>query len=334
MPPEAPAPRITFLGPQRHPRLKSTVANLGLTGAHFATIAAGWRDRESDDAVLVDELGGRTTNLRLWSLMQRVWEADPELAQGDRERRAVLEEMQELYLVGLEHAAEAMTRMTSQAPRHAGVQEMAVQDALDIMRDMDRRHLERVEEVHQEFYTRYQPEHRDAVVAARFAVGNAVSETDAVVIPGGHVSVLLGALHLFNLAPALAAPGEELADGTVGAPRPHRPIIAWGAGAMTLTERVVLFFHNSLISPGVSEMLGKGLGLTRDVVALPSPRQRLDLKDPARMRRLAARVAPASAVLLDEQAEITLEEDGRLPVGARIVAADGGLTTYEREQTA
>lgn len=333
MPPESAAPRITLLGPQRQPRLKSVVAGLGLSGAHFATITAGWRDRESDDAVLVEELGGRTTNLRLWSLMQQVWESDPELERGDRERRAMLEELQELYLIGLMQAAEAVARMTSQPPRHAGVQEMAVQDAMDIMRDMDERHLERVEEVHQGFYARYEPQHRDAVVAARFAVGNAVAGADAVVIPGGHVSVLLGALHLFNLAPALADPGPPDADPAGAPPRLHRPIVAWGAGAMALTERVLLFFDNSVVSPGVSEMLGKGLGLTRDLVALPSPRQRLELKNPARMRRLASRVAPAAAVLLEEQTEVTLGEDGRLPAGARVVAPDGSVTTYGTEET-
>ena len=322
--------RITLLGPQRQPRLQSVVRGLGLTGGHFATITAGWRDREAEDEVLVAELGGRTTNLGLWSLMQQVWEIDPELESADRQRRAVLEEMQELYLIGLEQAADGMRRLAAQPARHPEVQELAIRDAVEIMRRMDARHLSRVEDVHREFYATYRPQDRDHIVNARFAVGRALADTEAVVLSGGHVGVLLGALHLFNLAPALAGP-VLAEDGTVVRAELHRPIIAWGAGAMALTERVLLFFDNSALRPGVSEMFMKGLGLTRDVVALPSPRARLDLKDALRMRQLVARVAPAQPLLLDERAEVTLDADGRLPAGAPVVGPDGTPTTHPAE---
>lgn len=333
MPADDSSPRVTLLGPQRRPRLKSVVASLGLQGAHFTTITAGWRDRESDDGVLVDELGGRTTNLRLWNLMQQLWEVDPELERADRERRAVLGELQELYLIGLEQAAEALTRITAQPPRHPWVQEMAVEDALQIMRDMDARHLERVEQLHLDFYERYQPQHRDAVITARYKVGQAIAETDAVVIPGGHVGVLLGALHVFNVGPALAVTDVDADGRTVTTPELYRPVIAWGAGAIALTERVLLFFDNAVVRPGVSEMLMHGLGVTRDVVALPSPRMRLDMRNTVRMRMLAARVAPAHALLLDEGAEVTLDADGRLPVGARVVGTDGVVTEHHPHPT-
>lgn len=329
MPAEGSSARITLLGPQRRPRLKSVISGLGLAGAHFTTITAGWRDRESEDAVLVEELGGRTTNLRLWSLMQQLWEIDPELERADIERRAVLGEMQELYLIGLEQAAEALQRITRQAPRNPGVQEMAVQDAIDIMRQMDAAHLRRVEDLHREFYARWQPQHRDAVVTARFAVGRAIAATDAVVIPGGHVGVLIGALHVFNVAPALAALTEDGSGVAVSTPQLHRPIIAWGAGAMALTERVLLFFDNSVVRPDVSEMLMRGLGLTRDVVALPSPKTRLDLRNQLRLRMLASRTYPAVPLLLDEHAEVTLDADGRLPAGAPVIGPDGAITTHQ-----
>ncbi|GAA5159781.1 hypothetical protein [Ornithinimicrobium tianjinense] len=323
--------RITLLGPQRKPRLRSVVRGLGLTGGHFATITAGWRDREAEDEILVAELGGRTTNLGLWSLMQQVWEIDPELEAADRERRAVLGEMQELYLIGLEQAADGLRRLVAQPARHPEVQELAIRDAVEIMRRMDARHLSRVDDVHREFYATYRPQDRDHIVNARFAVGRALAGTDAVVMPGGHVGVLLGALHLFNLAPALASPVLSEDGETLLRAELHRPIIAWGAGAMALTERVLLFFDDSALRAGVSEMLMKGLGLTRDVVALPSPRARLDLKDTVRMGRLAARVAPAQPLLLDERAEVTLDADGRLPAGAPVVGPDGTPTIHRRE---
>ena len=325
-------PRITLLGPQRTPRIGQVVADLGLAGRRFATITTGWRDREADDALLAEQLGHRCVNLGLWQLMQEVWEADPELAEADRRRRLVHTEMQELYLIGLEQAVEALRRIRQHTPRDPRVVEMAVEDVLSIMREMDVRHLERVGDLNHDFYARWEPHHRDAVVTARFHVGRLVADTEAVVVTGGHVGVLLGALHLFNLGPALAAPPDvepstpfdrRGGPDLVPAPRLLRPIIAWGAGAMALTERVLLFYDDPVAAPGVSELLMNGLGLTRGVVALPSPRERLLMRDQDRMRMLAARTAPWTALLLEERAQVTLTADGRLPAGARVLGADG-----------
>lgn len=323
-------PRITLLGPQRQPRVAQATERLGLRGARFATITAGWRDRESEDAELTEQLGGNAVNLRLWALMQRLWEADPELAAADQRRRLQHTEMQELYLIGVEHAADAMRRVSAHTPREPRVVEQAVEDVLQVMRDLDRRHLERVTELNEAFYARYQPQHRDAVVQGRFHVGRLISGCEAIAITGGHVGVLMGALHVFNLGPALAAPAA--APGQ--APALHRPIVAWGAGAMVLTEQVLLYYDHAVADSGVSEMLMEGLGLTSGIVALPSPKERLDVRNTWRMSALARRVAPARALLLDAEAEVTLTADGRLPAGARVLGQDGHPIVLEADDVA
>ena len=324
-------PRITLLGPQREPRVPRVAERLGLRGRRFAMITAGWRDREGDDELLSALLGGDTVNLGLWSLMQQVWDADPELAEGDRRRRLVHTEMQELYLIGLEQAAEAIRRVREHTPRDERVVQMAVEDVLQVMQGLDARHLERVADLNASFYARYEPQHRDAVVEGRFRVGRMIAGCEAVAITGGHVGVLMGALHLFNLGPALASPRSPSVDEAEGAredpPVLLRPVLAWGAGAMALTERILLFYDHAVSSPPVSELLMEGLGLTRGLVALPSPRGRLDIRSPARMSVLARRAAPAHALLLDEQADVTLTAVGTLPPGARILGLDGTATT-------
>lgn len=327
-------PRITLLGPQREPHLKDVVRSLDLQGSRFATITAGWREREGEDEILDAELGGNTVNLRLWRLLQQLWEADPELAAADRQRRHVLTEMQELYVIGLQKAAEALREIQARESRDDRVLQMATEDMLEIMRDMDDRHRQRVEEVHQEFYATYEPEHRPAVTEARFLVGRRVADCDAVVIPGGHVGVLLGSLHIANLAPALVAPTPDTVDDPDPAPRLYRPIIAWGAGAMVLTERVLLFYDDSVVAPGVSEVLMDGLALTRGLVALPNGTARLEVKDRARMAVLARRCAPRLPVLLDPGAQMTLTAGGEVPTGARIVAPDGRVVRHDREAAA
>lgn len=319
-------PRITLLGPQRNPRLPKVRRDLGLRTTRFATITAGWRDREGDDELLSELLGGDTINLQLWTRMQQVWEADPELEKADRRRRRVLTEMQELYVIGLQQAVEGVHRITARTPRLPELQQLALDDTLEILRDMDERHRRRVSEVHLEFYERYQPQHRDHVAAARIRVGQLIAECGAVAIPGGHVGVLLGALHLFNLAPALGYPHKvEQEDGTVvTTPRLYRPVLAWGAGAMALTERVFLYHDFAVVHPGISEVLMDGIGLTRGLVALPSAKDRINLKDVPSSRSFARRMAPRVALLLDEGARVTLTQDGELPAsGMRILTQDG-----------
>lgn len=322
-------PRITLLGPQRRPRVKKVVDRLGLGGRRFATITAGWRDRESDDTELNAQLGDNTVNLRLWALMQQVWEADPELAAADQRRRVLHTEMQELYLIGLEQAAEAIRRIRAHEPRAPHVVETAIVDVMEVMRELDQRHLTRVAELNAEFYETYEPQHRQAVVEARFRVGRAIAGCDAIAITGGHVGVLLGALHLFNLGPALAMPADP--DDDESTPTLLRPVLAWGAGAMTLTERVLLFYDNAVSRPGVSEMLMDGLCLTRGIVALPSPRARLEMHDVIRMSQLARRAAPAQGLLLEERVDVTLTADGRLPAGTTVLGLDGRPTTTGEE---
>ena len=324
----APDHRITLLGPQRDPVVDDVMRSLGLEGARVATITAGWRDREHDDGLLVDLLSGRCVNLGLWQRMQQIWEEDPELERADRHRRQVLTEMQQLYLIGLQQAVEACTRIRAHQPRDARVHQMAVEDVLEIIHDLDDRHVRRVAELHEEFYAVHEPHHRDAVVRGRHEVGRIVGECDAVVIAGGHVGVLLGTLHMFNLAPVLATAVTDPADPQGVHARVDRPVVAWGAGAMALTERVVLFYDDSVVAPGVAEVLMEGLGLTRGLVALPAASDRLDVKDLDRMRTLTHRCHPRVALPLDPGDRVTLTADGRVPEGTRIFGADGTTTRY------
>lgn len=302
---------ITLLGPQRSPRLDEVVAALGLTGP-FATINAGWQEREPEDDLLDELLGGRSTNLRLWQRMQEIWEQDPEYAEADAQRRRTLEEMQQLYLLGLDYALEAILDLRQRTPRDAWVLTTALEDAEQIVRDMDARHLDRVAELYADFWQRTRPHARPAVAAARESVVRELDGAEAVVVTGGHVGVLLGALHLFNIAPALA-----------------RPVVAWGAGAMALTERVVLFHDRSAHGRAAVETFAAGLGLVKDTIALPSARDRLDLSNEFRMSMLHRRFAPARCLLLDSGVEVRVGDDGRLPGGAPVLGPDGTVVGTE-----
>jgi hypothetical protein len=130
----------------------------------------------------------------------------------------------------------------------------------------------------------------------------------ALVVTGGHVGTLLRALRLF----AIRIPDEL-------------PVIAWSAGAMALTERVVLFHDFGPEGAQEAEVHDRGLGRVPGVVALPHARRRLRLDDPDRCAVMARRFVDQHCVLLDDGTALELTESGALPRGARILGLDGAI---------
>jgi hypothetical protein len=106
-------------------------------------------------------------------------------------------------------------------------------------------------------------------------------------------------------------------------------IVAWSAGAMALTQRLVLFNDYAARGPTHAEVYDAGLGVVRAVVLLPHARRRLRIDEPMRMGVLARRFAPARCVVLDDGVRVDLTEAGDLPPGARVVDDDGRITAVE-----
>jgi hypothetical protein len=295
--------RIVLLGPQRRPTLDGVVRSLGLAG-RFATVTAGWQEREPDDGEFVSLLGGDVVNLGLYRRWLDVQERDPEYLEAERRLSQVLAGLQEMYLLRLDYALRAVYAVQ----RRAGVDPDAVEEAVAAVRALDEAHRRRVNGARGEFYQRLEPHARPVIAAHRAEVEGVLRGVSALVIAGGHVGVLTGVLHLFNIAAAVAA-----------SPGPG-PVIAWSAGAMALTDRIVLFHDRSPQGPGHPEVYGSGLSLLRDVVLLPHARARLLLDDAPRMAVLAWRFAPARCVPLEAGTRIDIR-DGEWPEGVRVIEA-------------
>ncbi len=93
-------------------------------------------------------------------------------------------------------------------------------------------------------------------------------------IAGGHVAVLLNRMRLFRL-------GEELAK---------KPLIAWSAGAMALSERIVLFHHHAPQGRRDAELLDAGLGI------VPAAHPAAACQNPARLEQPPAHGAVQPAL--------------------------------------
>jgi hypothetical protein len=231
-----------------------------------------------------------------------VRDRDPEYYAGEQRLAGALAELQELYLLRLDYALQAVYAVQRRA---AGVSGDALGEALEAVRELDAAHLRRVNEARLEFFDRLRPHDRPVIAENRAAVSAVLAEAAALVIAGGHVGVLAEVLHLFNVAAAL--------NGA--------PVIAWSAGAMALADRIVLFGDRSPRGPGHAEVYGSGLSLLRDVVLLPHARARLLLDDTPRMAVLARRFAPARCVPLEAGTRIDVSADGAWPPGIRTIEA-------------
>jgi hypothetical protein len=303
---------VTLLGPQRRPTVQQVVDDPASDGP-VATVTAGWQEREADDAELDELLGGRTVNLRLHQRWQSILERDREYAVAEREHRAVLDELQELYLVQLDHALRATYTVARRQDGHPRTREAALRDALAVVNTVDEQHVTRVREMHGAFYDAWRPQERGDVAEQRDEVRGVLETASGLVVAGGHVGVLVRVLHLFNVAPFVPA-----------------TIVAWSAGAMALTERVVLFHDRAPQGPAQTEVFDEGLGLVKQMVLLPHARRRLRIDDRMRMSVLARRFAPAHCVVLDDGSRIDLTDDA-LPADARVVGTDGRITTLGSE---
>lgn len=300
---------VTLLGPQRRPTLDRVVRSLDLDGP-FATVTAGWQDREADDTELDALLDGASVNLALHARWLDVVERDPEYAVAEIEHRAVLDELQTLYRVQLESALRAVTAIAVRAGERPRATAAALEDAEAVVRIVDEHHLARVRAASARFHAAWQLEERDVIAGHRQELRRVLAGTPALVVAGGHVGVLVQLLHLFNLAPFAPA-----------------TVVAWSAGAMALTERVVLFHDHAAQGAGGDEVHDEGVGLVPGAVLLPHARRRLRVDDPVRMGVLARRFAPARCVVLDDGVRLDLGPDGALPAGARIVDQSGQVVT-------
>ena len=280
---------IVLCGAQHaDPSLPRVLRELGVAGS-VALVTAGWQEREGEPGVVADP-GLPAVELALHARGEQVFANDAELADAYKARQLRLKLMQDTYRVRLEYATQAARAVAVRSVDPELVAEESVA-SLALIRQIDRDHLDRCRAVHAVFEARWQPLARAVLARHVRELRRAIEPTSAIVIAGGHVAVLLNRLRLFGIA--------ELAGS--------RPIVAWSAGAMALTERVVLFHDDPPHGQAISEVLDTGLGLAPGLVVLPEPRLRLNLTDAVRVSELAGRYAPAVCVAIDHGAQIWID---------------------------
>lgn len=301
--------RVVLLGPQRlHRTLGGTIASLGIRG-RLAAVTAGWEEREDEDQEMHEHLGGRTVNLSIYRRAEDVMSRDPELARAIRARHERLRDQHALYKLRHEHAISAARELFRRwiEPAHADLLEAERENAVQQVRAVDAFQLERVALIHREFEERWRPIERESVARHRAEIARTLDDCEGLCVAGGHVTVLLHRLRLFDVL------------GLVGA----KPIVAWSAGAMAIGERVVLFHDSPPQGHGAAEVWEMGLGAYHGLLPFPHAKKRLHLFDQNRVALLARRFAPAACVALDPMTRMDWD-------GERWHGAPGTLQLHER----
>jgi hypothetical protein len=298
-----------LLGPQRPiTNLGAAIVEAALPDGPLAVISAGWQEAEGD----IDDIGAIVerplVDLRLYRRAEEVFAAAPDLLSAYRLRQDRLQALQRFYRVRLRRLLSAARQML-RSRQESVLAEPEQRHAIAQLRALDRHHMRRVDKVHKEYDGRFAI--TGEPLARHVAEIQALLEpVKAVVITGGNVAILINRLRLFGL-------GSLLRD---------KNVVAWSAGAMALSERIVLFHDNPPQGRRNPELFGPGLGLVRGHMVFPDSRTRLNSSDRVRMQLLARRFVPGTCITLDSGAGMRFT-DGSLAAadGARRITESGKL---------
>jgi hypothetical protein len=302
--------RVVLLGPQyQSPNVGAVLAELGVKGP-VALVTAGMQEREGDCKDVVKAIGVPVVNLELHKRAEDVFRRDKELDAAYKQRQQRLRLMQDFYRVRLDYADDAAKAISV---RHVDPALLAEEARLSVegLCVLDQDHLERCRYVHAAYEEKMKPTERDAVARHRRELLGLIAPASAVVVAGGHVASLLNRLKLFDIV------------GLAG----DRPWIAWSAGAMVLTDAIVLFHDFPPFGKDIAEVLDAGLGLAPRLVVLPDPKKRLKLDDRAGIARFTRRMSPAGVLAMDHGARVFLDQGRIVKANAYRLGIEGEVET-------
>lgn len=304
------SPLRLLLGPQRPvTNLGSAIRDAGIPDGPIAVISAGWQEAEGDIDDVRGIVGREVRDLGLYARAEALMASDAVLNAAYRQRQETLKELQRLYRLRL-HYLSVAARRTLRAEGDPDLLLPEQRHAIAQLRALDRHHLNRVRGILADFSARF--DYRDYAPIAEQTAGIAsiLDECAAVLITGGNVVVTLNRLLLFGLAPHLRA----------------RDIVAWSAGAMVLSDNIVLFHDRLPQGRRDAEILGPGIGELPGYVFLPDARHRIREKDTARAGAFCRRFAPDICIALDSGSSLTFSGKELTAVhAARRITPRGGF---------
>ena len=297
--------KTVLLGPQRFLTTAGTVVRSVAAEGPVATVTAGWQDREAADDELDEVMGGRSRNLHLYGRLSEVITTDEHFAAQALTHRDAMDELAGVYSLRLQRALESVYAV-ARRPARQEIADSAFADAVRGVRAIDDWYLATVDQLYGELEAAAPPAESEQISRHRHEVAEVLADAAVLAVAGGHVGILLRCLRLFAVEPS-----------------PQLPVVAWSAGAMAMTERVVLYNDRGPQGVQGAEVWDRGAARVRNVVAMPHARRRLRLDDPLHARVFVRRFAPAACLLLDDGTTVEIGADGAVPEDARVLTETG-----------
>ena len=298
-----------LLGPQRFTTTVGTTVRSLELGGRIAMINAGWEERESDDDELNGHLDGRGVNLRLHHRMMDVLAKDEHFAAAAITFRDRQDELRAFYGIRLQSAIDAVHAVHHRTSIH-GVGPLAELDAVEAVREVDRWYAAELAELYRAVGATAPRVESGTIGWHMGEISATLANCAGVVVAGGNVRTLLRAMRVFD----------------VRIP-PELPVVAWSAGAMALTDQVVLFHDFTPHGVTAAEVHDTGTGRLPGIIALPHAKRRLRIDDQERMAVLARRFPGHRMTLLDDGAVLRFPDGtSELPTGARVIDLDGRVS--------
>lgn len=299
-----------LLGPQRPTtNLGTEIQKSGIPNGPIAVISAGWQEAEGDIDDVREITGRELVDLGLYARAETLMASHTELNDAYRHRQESLQELQRLYRLRLRQLMVAARRTL----REEGDPELLVPEqrhAIAQLRALDRHHLHRVRNILAEFGARFNASEYAPIVDQAAEIQQIIDGSEAVLVTGGNVVVLLNRLLLFGLSSMLK----------------DRHVIAWSAGVMALSDNIVLFHDRTPLGRRDPEILGPGLGELSGHVFLPDAKNRIREKDLARTGAFCRRFSPDICVALDSGSVLQFEAGTLVRAeAARRITARGGF---------
>lgn len=269
---------VLVLGPQRpNPNLAGVLDARSVQGS-IAVVSAGWRHDEGELGALRADVGRPVVHLPLYRWFEETLAEHPKLAAAYRARQDRIRAFKSLVRTRLSSVYGTIVRLHAQRVEDDALHEAEILDAVRVLRELDGRVLEGCDAIRAEAGLAAAPWEHPGVAPVRERIRAVLADCGAVAIAGGHVAILLNRLEFFGMRELLWHHHDQ--GGTIA---------AWSAGAMVLTDRVVLFYDDPPEGPSEPEVLDRGFGLLRGRTLFPHARTRLRLDQSDRLRLLEAR---------------------------------------------
>lgn len=293
------SPKRLLLGPQRPvTNLGTAIRDAEIPDGPIAVISAGWQEAEGDIDDVRSIVGQDLTDLGIYARAETLMASDDVLRTAYRQRQQSLRELQRLYRLRLRYLTIA-ARRTLRAEGDPDLLLPEQRHAIAQLRALDRHHLNRVRSILADFDARFNGTSYAPIAEQTAEITALIDVCSAVLITGGNVVVILNRLLLFGLAPFLRT----------------KNIVAWSAGAMVLSDNIVLFHDRLPQGRRDAEILGPGIGELPGYVFLPDAKHRIRENDNARAGAFCRRFAPDTCVTLDSGSSLAFS-------GRRLVAAN------------